>query len=331
MSIWQYLKDKYIYLFILIINFIISFELMLKIDINVYIAVFIELLFLLTIFLIFIIDYFKKRSFYKNFNTAFSTLEEKSYITELIDKPNFIEGEILYDSLKSESKYINDIILEYNNKFTDYERYIEIWVHEVKTPIATSKLLIENNKNITTLSIDEELNKIDNYVEQVLYLSKSDNVEKDYHIKTISLKEVVMKSVKKKSKEIINKGIRPVIHDLDFHILSDSKWIEFILGQIISNSIKYVKENPTLEFYAERNLNKITLFIKDNGIGIPNEDIARVFEKGFTGTNGRLKAESTGIGLYLCKKLCNKLGIDIDIESKINEYTILKITFLESL
>lgn len=330
MKFSKYLKDKYIYILILMLNFIISFELMINIDINTYCAIFIELLFLGDIFLIFLIDYLKKRSYYKKFSEAFLNLEEKSYISEMISKPDFIEGEILYNALKVEGKYINDIILDNDNQFKEYQRYIETWVHEIKTPIATAKLLIENNKNITTLSIDEEINKIDNYIEQVLYVAKSDSIEKDYIIKELYLKEIVMNVVKKKSKEIINKKIKLIIHDLDFYILSDQKWVEFIISQLIGNAIKYTKSNPELEFYGSVKEGKITLFIKDNGIGIPSEDISKVFERGFTGNNGRAFAQSTGMGLYLCKKLCDKLNVDINIDSKVNEYTILKLTFLES-
>lgn len=330
MTFKDYLKDKYIYIFLIFINFLISSSFMLLININIYIIIFIEMLFIFTLLLIAILDFLKRKSFYNDFINTLSSIEEKSYITEIIKKPNFFEGEILYDSLKIESKYINDIILNYNVHFKEYRQYIETWVHEVKTPIATSKLLIENNKNIITLSIDEEINKIDNYIEQVLYLAKSDNVEKDYIIKKLLIKNLVLETIKKKSKEIINKGIRPIMHDLDYYVLSDSKWIEFILGQIISNSIKYTNSNPVIEFYCEKVDNKINLFIKDNGIGIPPEDLERVFLKGFGGNNGRNKSESTGMGLYICKKLCTKLDVGISVIPDIDKGTIIKLTFLEA-
>ncbi|WP_052356731.1 ATP-binding protein [[Clostridium] dakarense] len=150
-------------------------------------------------------------------------------------------------------------------------------------------------------------------------------------MKKLYLKDIVMNSIKKKSKEIINEGIKPIMHDLDFYILSDAKWIEFIIGQIISNSIKYKGNKPIIEFYGEKANNKVSLYIKDNGIGIPPEDISRVFEKGFTGANGRKKySNSTGIGLYLCKKLCAKLEVDIDVLPNIIDGTIIKLTFAEA-
>lgn len=331
MTIFSYMKDKSLSIFILFITIITSYAFMIAVNIESYSAIYIEMLFILSFVLIFFFDFIKKKKFYDELLKSFENIEEKSYITEIIKKPSFVEGEILYDLLKGEGKYINDINQTYNNKFAEYRRYIETWVHEVKTPIATSTLLIENNKNLTTLSIGEEISKIDDYIEQVLYVSKSDTVEKDYHIKKIYMQDVVMDVIRRKSKEIINEGIKPVLHALDFYILSDEKWIEFIIGQLISNSIKYKEDKPVIEIYGEKINNKIHLYIKDNGIGIPQQDIPRVFEKGFTGINGRKKyALSTGIGLYLCKKLCNKLEVDIDVLPHILDGTIIKLTFLEA-
>ncbi|WP_207741116.1 sensor histidine kinase [Paraclostridium bifermentans] len=304
---------------------------MIAINLEYYSALYIEMIFVMSFMLIFFFDFIRKKKYYDEMIRLFKEIEEKSYITEIIKKPNFIEGKILYDLLKIEGKYINDINQAYNNKFIEYRRYIETWVHEIKTPIATSKLLIENNKNKTTLSIEEEIHKIDDYIEQVLYVSKSDTVEKDYHIKRLYMKDIVMNVMRRKSKEIINENINPNLHDLDFYILSDEKWIEFIIGQIISNSIKYKSDKPIIEIYSEKSSSRIDLHIRDNGIGIPRQDITRVFEKGFTGSNGRTKhSESTGIGLYLCKKLCDKLEVGIEVMPDILEGTTVKLTFLEA-
>ncbi|RDY29401.1 sensor histidine kinase [Romboutsia weinsteinii] len=330
MTITQYLKDKIISILILLLTFTITSAFLYLIDMSIYYIIFINMMFAVGFLLIFLTDFFKRKKFYDNLLKSLNELEEKSYITQLIDKPNFTEGQILYNILKVEGKYINDVTSSYNSKFREYRQYIETWVHEVKTPIAVSTLLIENNKNITTLSIEEEINKIDDYIEQVLYVSKSDTVEKDYLIKKLSLQEIVMNTVRRKSKEIINEGIKPKIHDLDFYILSDSKWVEFIIGQIISNSIKYKGNTPVIEFYSEKINTQVNLYIKDNGMGIPQEDISRVFEKGYIGVNGRKRSSSTGIGLYLCKKLCDKLEVDIKVLPNIEEGTIVKLTFTEA-
>ena len=215
----------------------------------------------------------------------------------------------------------------------DYKEYIEMWIHEIKIPIATSKMIVENNKNETTKSIDEELDKVENYIEQALYYARSNAVEKDYYIKKSSLKDIVNECIKKNKTVLIEEKIAINIHDLNLYVNTDSKWITFILNQIIQNSIKYRKrqEKNEIEIYAKQAKENITLYIKDNGMGIQEGEITRVFEKGFTGTNGRtLNKKSTGIGLYLCKKLCNKLGIAIQLESVQNKGTEVKLIFPNS-
>lgn len=191
-------------------------------------------------------------------------------------------------------------------------------------------MIIENNKNTVTKSIDEELNKIENYTEQALFYARSNTVEKDYYIKKVKLKDIVNDSIKKNKNALIQEKITVNIHDLDVSVNTDSKWIIFILNQIIQNSIKYKKQdsNSEIEIYSKKGKENVILYIKDNGIGIKKGEITRVFEKGFTGTNGRLSnKKSTGIGLYLCKKLCDKLGIAIELNSIQNEGTEVRLVF----
>ncbi len=194
-------------------------------------------------------------------------------------------------------------------------------------------MIIENNKNEATKSIDEELDKLENYIEQALFYARSNTVEKDYYIKANKLKDIVNESVKKNKNILIQNKMAINIHDLDITVYTDSKWTQFILNQIIQNSVKYKKQdnNSEIEIYSKQGKEKVILYIKDNGIGIKKGEITRVFEKGFTGTNGRLQnKKSTGIGLYLCKKLCDKLGISIELNSIQNEGTEIRLVFPKS-
>lgn len=212
----------------------------------------------------------------------------------------------------------------------DYKDYIELWIHEIKLPIAASKMIIENNKSKTTKRIEEELDKVENYIEQALFYARSNTVEKDYFIKKVSLKDMVNESIKKNKNALIQEKIAINIHDIDLEVRTDSKWLVFILSQIIQNSVKYRSQdrNSQIEIYAKQGKEKIILWIKDNGIGIKKGEITRVFEKGFTGTNGRLLSKkSTGIGLYLCKKLCDKLGMAIELNSMQGEGTEIRLVF----
>lgn len=189
-------------------------------------------------------------------------------------------------------------------------------------------MIIENNSNEITKSIEEEINEIENYIEQALYYARSEIANKDYYIKKCNLKDIVNEAIKKNKKTLINKKIKIETINIEKIIYTDSKWTQFILNQIIQNSIKYKKETSSeIICEAEEKKEKVILKIKDNGIGIKESEISRVFNKGFTGTNGRMEKKSTGIGLYLCKKLCNNLGMGIEIDSKENEWTEIKIIF----
>lgn len=211
----------------------------------------------------------------------------------------------------------------------DYKEYIELWIHEIKLPIAVSKMIIENHKNKEMKSIEEELDKIENYIEQALFYARSNTVEKDYRITESSLKEIVNSSVLKSKSGLLSNNVSVNLHDLDEVVYTDSKWVIFMIHQIMSNSIKYAGEKEKqIELYAKNQKENVILIISDNGIGIPQAEIKKVFEKGFTGTNGRLQnKKSTGIGLYLCKKLCDKLGIGIELSSQEKVGTEVKLIF----
>ena len=208
----------------------------------------------------------------------------------------------------------------------DYKEYIELWIHEIKIPISASKMIIENNKTSVTKSIDEELDKIENYTEQALYYARSNTAEKDYLIKKYNLKEIINQAILKNTNSFVNSKISLEMNDLDKEVYTDSKWSVFIVNQIIQNSIKYSSRKITI-FKKELKEN-VVLYIKDDGLGISKGDLDRVFEKGFTGENGRIIGKkSTGIGLYLCKKLCDKLRIGLQISSKKGEGTEVRIIF----
>ncbi len=297
--------------------------------IRIYIAIIILGLYIIGI----TIEYLVKKQFYKNLIMTLEELEEKYLITEIVKSPSFIEGKILKNSLEQINKSMIENVNKYKYMLEDYKEYIELWIHEIKMPIATSKMIIENNKNEVTKSIDEEIEKIENYIEQALFYARSNTVEKDYYIRKISLQDIVNESIKKNKNILISEKISLNIHDLEKEVNTDSKWIVFILNQIIQNSVKYMKTSypSEIEIYAKKQKENVILYIKDNGIGIKKGEITRVFEKGFTGTNGReTNKKSTGIGLYLCKKLCNKLGIAIELNSVQDEGTEIRIAFPNS-
>ncbi len=332
MNFKLFLKEKAITILLLLFGIITIEIFLMAYNVGLFIKIYIPHIIMGLYVVSIAIEYFKKKKFYDNLSNMLEELEEEYLITEIINTPDFLEGKILKNTIETIDKSMLENVNKYKYMTEDYKEYIELWIHEIKIPIATSKMVIENNKNAITKSIDEELDKVENYIEQALFYARSNTVEKDYYIRKVVLKEIVNESIKKNKSSLIQEKISINIHNLDIEVNTDNKWIVFILNQIIQNSIKYrKKEKSIIEIYANQGKENVILYIKDNGIGIKQGEITRVFEKGFTGTNGRLSnKKSTGIGLYLCKKLCNKLGIGIELNSVQNEGTEIRLVFPQS-
>ena len=273
-------------------------------------------------------QYKNRKEFFQELSKSVDNLDKKYLISEVIENPLYLEAKPYYYLLKKASKSMREEINSIKNERKEYKEYIEQWIHEVKTPIASIKLIEENNKTDTSRVVLQELEGLDRYVEQALFYARSEEVEKDYLIKEISLEECINKAIIKNKHIFILNSIDVEIENICKNVYCDSKWLEFIVNQIVVNSVKYINlEEPKVKIYTENIKNGIQLIIEDNGFGIPEGEINRVFEKGFTGSKGRANDKSTGIGLYLCKKLCSKLGLLIHIESKENVYTKVIITF----
>lgn len=324
----DFLREKF-YLFILtalvsLIIFMFLFAIMLTIQVIFIIEVLVWLLFFTTMG----VEYGRRKRYYSDLESVLDELDQKYLLTEVIKEPLFMDGKILYETLQRVDKSMAEHANQYRLAQSEYKSYIEMWVHEVKTPLAAAKLVLENNHSGASESLLEELDKVESFVEQALFYARSTNPEKDYIISELSLKECVNKVIRKHSKTFIYKKIRLELDDVDVCIYSDTKWLEFILGQIINNALKYLPvQDGVLHMYMCKHENNITLHIQDNGIGIPDYELRRIFDKGFTGTNGRNNEKATGMGLYLCKLLCDKLYLSIQAQSQVQQGTTITITF----
>ena len=329
MSIKEFLKDKILGI-ILTVFLIISIVVFLAItQIDLFIKIYIPVAVLIVYVFVLVVEFIKKKKFYTAIKESLLELDEKYLIAETIDNPSFLDGKILKNILVETDKSMIEHVNKYKYLQEEYKEYIELWIHEIKTPIAAGKLIAQNNKNEVTKSIDEELDKIEYYVEQALYYARSNTVEKDYCITKCNLQDIVNSVIKRNKDALINNKIKINIEDTNEIVYTDSKWIAFILNQIITNCIKYSKqENAEININVETKKARVILEIKDNGIGIKKGEITKVFDKGFTGSNGRKDGKkSTGIGLYLCKKLCGKLGIGIELNSEESVGTDVKLVF----
>ncbi|MEL5897328.1 sensor histidine kinase [Clostridium sporogenes] len=328
MSIGEFIKDKMVVIICNMLIFVVIAAIMAAIKVSLIIILSAFCIWFLPLVSYMSLQFIKYKNYYDEVDSILENLDNKYLLPEIIREANFIEGEKLNYILKEISRDMHENVKYYKDMQEDYREYIETWVHEIKTPIASTKLIIENNRNEVTNKIDFQMDRVEGFVEQVLYYSRSNNVSKDYIIKQINLDLVVRNVIKRNYRDFIHKKIKLDIKDIDEIVHSDGKWIEFIINQIIVNSIKYSNsKEPMISVYSTKKANSVMLTIEDNGAGIIDKDINRVFEKGFTGENGRKFSKSTGMGLYLCEKLCSKLGLKIIIVSEVNKGTKVTLIF----
>ena len=328
MTFKEFLQDRWVFLLGQTIFLLFAGVLLRLLRVSGFALGFLAFLYLALMLVTLGVEFYRKKTFFDQMFQLLDQLEEKYYLSEIIESPNFVEGQKLTQLFRVVSKSMNDTIADYRRRNEDYSRYIETWVHEVKTPIASCKLIIENHSDPVTRSLEEEVDRIDQYVEQALYYTRSTVVEKDYVIRRCSLDQIVSQVIKNHAKTLISRQFSIERENLDQTVYTDVKWIDFILSQIVTNTVKYrAAEKPVLRFTAQADENQVTLRIEDNGCGISAHDLPRIFDKGFTGDNGRQVAKSTGMGLYLVKQLCDKMNIGIQAESLPGRGTTLLLTF----
>ena len=323
MKLSTYLKDKLYAFLIFDIYIIILILFLIALKLTSSIIIFITVFTVVIFSLILLYDYFRKRKFYNELLDKLNTLDKKYLLIEMLLEPNFLEGKILYDVLDEVNKNEHDLISKLKKRQDDFKEYIELWIHEVKLPLASLTLM--NRKDKSTLRVLKEL---EDYVEQILYYVRCENANNDYLIKEWDLDTIIKNVALRNKDDLLALNIDFKVDNCNLKVLTDSKWLEFIINQIVSNSIKYKKEKDALiEIIGKDYKDYITITINDNGKGISKSDLPRVFNKTFTGNNGRsTSSKSTGMGLYLCRELCEKLGHKIEIDSKMDKYTKVTIT-----
>ena len=327
MRLIEYLSDRIIFIITNIILMIIT-GLYLSIcnlnngQIGILIALWILIL---TVYLVF--DWSRRRRYFKEIYGILEKVDKPYLISEIMPKSYRLDDNLHRDILKLSNKSVIDEVNHVEVEKDEYREFIESWIHEVKLPITAINLICDNNKSEITDKIKVQLSQIENDVEKALFYSRSDNVYKDYFIREINLENVVLKTIKKNKTYLTWNNVKIDLDIKEQSIYSDDKWLEFIITQILINSVKYKKDNIAIKFTTRKYHNKTKLLIEDNGEGIDSGELGRVFDKGFTGSNGRNTQNSTGLGLYLCKKLSRKLGMDIEIESEKGEFTRVIMSF----
>lgn len=275
------------------------------------------------------VSYLRRRSFYRDLAAAARDSEPR-WVTERVHRPDFLEGALVWDMLRAIAKRANDDEAASRRQLMEYREYIETWVHEAKSPLAAAHLMLENLEERSgdelgyerIEAVGDELRRVEGYIEQALFYARSETVDRDYLIRKHPLSALVASALKANAPALIAAHVAPMTEHLDYEVFTDEKWAAFILGQIIQNSVKYAcAERPVIMFTGSLTdeglaTESVELVVADNGCGVSEADLPRVFEKGFTGENGRTGKRSTGIGLYLVKRLCDKMGVGIAASSE---------------
>lgn len=344
MKFKDYITDHLVILLVNLVAFLLIQYLFLMFSISPELNIFITFIHLIVFTTCFLYPYFKKVRFHQIICEQLDMIDQKTLVHELIS-PKTNEERLFHQEISELNRYMIDQINQYKIKFEDFKEYLELWVHEVKLPISALRLSLAQAKFQNKQSLFLELDRLDDYVNQILYLVRSEHVEKDYQISEFNLSEIIKRVALKNQSIIINSHIDFEVKNVDKTVETDPKWLEFILNQILANSIKYRKKKfPKIQIYTEETPKSIILHIFDNGIGIPSSDQFRIFQKAFTGHNGRLfdfdqkkinlmaetSNKSTGMGLYIVKKLIEKLGHRISVCSIECQYTDIMIAFAKN-
>lgn len=274
-------------------------------------------------------DFFRKKSYYDKLLRCMDGLDQKYLVSEMTSNPEFYEGKLVQEILWETNKSMYEHIAEYRRESMDFQEFIELWVHELKLPLSSLQLMLYNEKNDISPKAWEQLRRIDNYIDTVLYYARSQNSEKDYTIQEVSLRKIIGKTAVKMREDLNLHKIRLTIDSVDFSVTTDGKWLGFILGQLMTNSIQYVADGRERQIHIFAGLVQdcVVLHVWDNGIGILQSDLPYIFEKSFTGENGRIHEKSTGMGLYIIKNMCKKLGHSITASSVRGVYSEFIIYF----
>lgn len=277
------------------------------------------------------IGYVRRRRFYAELARIVEDLDRMYFASELVDAPDFLEGRLAHEALEAVGKAAADDVSFHRQQAESYRDYIELWIHEIKTPIAAAHLMAADLHGETASKLKAELDRIESYVEQALFYARSTSLARDYAIREIGLADAVRTACKKNARYLIERGAVPSVEvGEDVTVFADASWLAFILGQIVVNAAKYgaaVVRFSAREEDAGTSAARTVLEVADDGQGIPAADVPRVFDRGFTGRNGRAQGSATGMGLYLVAMLCQKMGLGVGLASEEGAGTRVMLAF----
>lgn len=264
-------------------------------------------------------DFVRKRAYYAGLRKAIEQLDHARHLSAFVAEPRFLEGRLSWEACDTLVYLAGRDLARATEAAEDYERYIETWIHEIKAPIATSRLILGRLRGPEATALRQELESIERHVEQALYYARSQAISTDYAIRELALLDAAREACKRNQNLLIAAGVTPDLAiDPGLHVFTDRSWLIFMLGQLLQNSAKYGAR--TIRLSAREagtgSSGLVELEVADDGEGIPEGDMPKVFDRGFVGENGRAEGSATGMGLYLCARLCEEMDVTLDAYSE---------------
>ena len=285
------------------------------------------IVFLLVFLTVNMFDFFQQRARLLELKSILDGLDRKYLFTECVPQPKGLFERRLFDLTRLAGRDMTGAVSDTQASQREYREYVERWVHEIKAPLTAARLICRELDGDTRRKLTAELSQIETHVERALFYARAENPEQDCLIRQIELEKIVAQAIENHRSLLIQNGIRVEMKHMNCAVYTDEKWAVFILGQLLQNAAHYRGPEPVITLSAKPLGRQTQLIVHDNGIGIPAHELPRVFERGFTGSNGRIRGGSTGIGLYLCRKLAVFLELELRMDSQEGAGTTVTLTF----
>lgn len=352
MSVWAYLRGRVLTVAIALLTVGLLWPMLRLVGLGSELVTLIVLCVALALLAMGIVNYLHTRAWCKQFAEVARAGGDAPELAVSMVEPDAPEAQVVFGALQAVAAEANARVSDSRLREREHREFVETWVHEVKTPLAAIDLMLENLDDARLAPLARELDRVGSLVEQALFFARSSSVENDYLVRTCTLETLVREAVKSRAHALVGAHVAVGMEGLDRTVFADPKWMQFVLGQLIDNAVRYRRDpgargnaagrdgrgssaaanGPRIDFSARvldegRADERVVLGVRDNGCGISAADIGRVFDKGFTGSNGRTHAKSTGIGLYLVRALCEKMGLSVSASSVEGEWTCFEIVF----
>ncbi|MCI9026575.1 MAG: HAMP domain-containing histidine kinase [Lawsonibacter sp.] len=272
-------------------------------------------------------DFLRQRARLRELEAILEGLDQKYLFAECVPTPRSLYERRLFELTRRAGRSMTGAVSDARAAQREYREYVEGWVHEIKTPITAARLICQKLDGDTRRRLICELDQVQAHVERALFYARAESPERDCVIRQTQLSQLVAQAVGEHRALLIQSGVRVETDGLDRSVYTDGKWAAFILGQLLQNAARYRGPEPVVTISARPLGKQVQLTVADNGLGIPAQELPRVFDRGFTGSNGRARGGSTGIGLYLCKKLAVFLELGLEVTSEEGRGTTVTLTF----